>query len=139
MIRILNKGCRIFHVHKLEGFVMLRFITLYNFFLAVGIVAVLLFIAKLIISYFVNKNKEVALTDEEKINFFSLESICAFGIGFGFIGYLFYTVFYMPVWMCFFAGIMFGLLFSCLYAFVLMNLSKLAQKRQESSENNTQE
>ena len=118
---------------------MLRFITLYNFFLAVGIVAVLLFIAKLIISYFVNKNKEVALTDEEKINFFSLESSFAFGICFGFIWYLFYKVFYMRVWLCFFAGIMFGLLFSCLYAFVLMNLSKLAQKRQESSENNTQE
>ena len=118
---------------------MLSFVTLSNFFLGVGVLAIVCFLLKITISYFMNKKNVSSNVEEQKINFLSAESIFSFFIGFGFIGFAFKAVFDMPVWMCFFAGIMFGLLFSCLYAFVLMNLSKLAQSKSESAEQNTQE
>ena len=118
---------------------MLSFVTLSNFFLGVGVLAIVCFLLKITISYFMNKKNVSSNVEEQKINFLSAESIFSFFIGFGFIGFAFKAVFYMPVWMCFFAGIMFGLLFSCLYAFILMNVSKFAQNKPEPSEENAQE
>lgn len=113
---------------------MLSSISLSSVFFWIAVASTLLFILKLIIFFFTGGDSELSFDfdsvteTDTSFNFLSVESVLTFFMGLGWIGLAFYSVFFMPVWMCFFAGIMFGLLFACLYAFLMINIKKLDQK-----------
>lgn len=110
---------------------MLHSINLSDLFFWTGVVSTVLFVIKLSVFLITGGLSELtadfaSITETDtSFNFFTVESLLSFFMGFGWVGLTFYKVWEMPIALSVFAGIAFGILFACLYAYLLINVKKL--------------
>lgn len=102
-----------------------------DLFFWTGVVSTVLFIIKLAVFLITGGLSELSfdfdsITETDtSFNFFTVESVLSFFMGFGWIGLTFYKIWEMPLALSIFAGVVFGIFFACLYAYLLINVKKL--------------
>lgn len=112
-------------------FDFLNSLTVADWFFRIGAVSTILFVIKLVLFFISGGLSELSFDfdsiseTDTSFNFFTIESILLLFMGFGWVGLTFYSVWKMPLALSVFAGIVFGVLFGCLYAFLLINIKKL--------------
>ena len=102
-----------------------------DIFLWTGIVATVLFIIKMAVYLVSGGLSELSIDfnsiteTDTSFNFLSIEAILSFFMGLGWVGFVFYKIWSLPLWFSILGAIVFGIFFAALYAFLMLCVKKL--------------
>lgn len=109
-------------------------------FFWIGTISTVLFVVKICIFMLVGGLPELSLDfnaigeTDTSFDFLSIEAILSFLMGFGWLGFTFFSVWKMSIWVSVLAAIFFGVLFASLYAFLMICVKKLEEIPQETAQ-----
>lgn len=107
------------------------YITLENIFLVLAVFSTIFYIIKMCLFLFLGGDVEVhtdfeTLTDcDPSFNFFSIQSILAFFMGFGWVGLTFLTQMETSSWIAFTAAFVVGVIFMFISAWLMFMIKRL--------------
>ncbi len=102
-----------------------------DIFLWLGIVSTVLFVIKMVVYFTAGGLSELSIDfntiaeTDTSFNFLSIEAILSFFMGFGWVGYVFYHSWDLPLWFGIFGAVVFGVFFAVMYAFLMLCVKKL--------------